>query len=197
MNKRMRKIGAAVATAGAALTLGASTASAEPGPPERPEVDFFDIALDEDDGLAVFTNIGRDDFCAWEAGGFEGPAPVAGLVPVMAKVTGQGAIVGSLQADVPIELWQADPDTPPFIGPCEDTDEQEAPWATGQVKWTGHDNDFDGSLTRTNVFGGTIRGTVVDVDGGTWLYLNTFRLQIDQDGEFRVVVDKFNLTPIG
>ena len=47
------------------------------------------------------------------------------------------------------------------------------------------------------VFGGTIRGTVVDVDGGAWRYLNTFRLQIDQDGEFRVVVDKFHLTPIG
>jgi hypothetical protein len=37
----------------------------------------------------------------------------------------------------------------------------------------------------------------VDVDGGAWRYLNTFRLQIDQDGEFRVVVDKFHLTPIG
>ena len=48
MNKPMRKIGVAVATAGVALTLGASTGSADPGPPDRPQVDFFDIALAED-----------------------------------------------------------------------------------------------------------------------------------------------------
>jgi hypothetical protein len=161
------------------------------------EVDFFDIVADEQHGLAVFVNIGRDDFCAWADDDFEGSAPVAGLVPAMVKETGQGALVGSLQADVPIELWQVDPDVPPFLDPCVDTDEQAGPWATGQVRWTGNDNDFDASLTRTNVFGGTIRGTVVDVEGGTWRYLNTFRLQIDQNDEFRFVVDKFNLTPIG
>lgn len=115
----------------------------------------------------------------------------------MVKETGQGALVGSFQANLPIELWQVDPDVPPFLDPCADTDEQDVPWATGQVRWTANDNDFDVSLTRTNVFGGTIRGTVVDVDGGTWRYLNTFRGQVDQDDEFRFVVDKFNLTPTG
>lgn len=195
MGKLIRNIsvlGAAVA----ALTVGAVPAQAA-GPPDRFELDFFDISADEQNGLVVFTNISRDGFCAWEAGGFDGPPPVAVLIPGQAKETGQGAVVGSLNGDVPIELWQADDDVPPFLSPCEDTDDQQGPWATGQAKWTGHDNDFDLSFTRTNVFGGTIRGTVVDVDGGTWHYLVTTRLQISQDDEFRVVVDKTNLTPIG
>lgn len=193
MGKLIRNV-SVVGAAVAALTIGAAPAYA--GPPDRAELDFFGISADEQNGLVVFMNISRDGFCAWAADGFAGPPPVAGLIPGQAHETGQGAVVGSLNGDVPVELWQVDDDVPPFVSPCEDTDDQEGPWAVGQLKWTANSNDFENSLTRTNVSGETIRGTVVDGDGGTWHYVATLRVQVDQDGAFRVVVDKTNLTPI-
>ena len=128
-------------------------------------------------------NITRDDFCAWEESEFDGPAPVGTLIPAKFKEVGPGAVVGSFQSatQVSIELWQVDPDVPPFIGPCEDTDEQSAPWASGEARWMATDNDLDVSLTRMNSFGDRVTAKVVDGAGGSWHYSATFQGQISKD----------------
>lgn len=133
------------------------TAQTSAAPPEQVELeDFFPGYADVEDGLAVFVNIGRDNVCEWADTGFAGPPPVDQTVLVQLKETGKGAVVASAQADLSVELWRFDPDVPPLVDPCPDTDAQDGPWATGTAHVEANDNDFDGSRTRTNSFG--IRG---------------------------------------
>jgi hypothetical protein len=167
------------------------------GPPERSEEPIFFLFPDPDNRLAVFVNITRENFCAWAAGGFDGAPPVETLVPVQFKETGQGAIVASFHAEAPVELWQLDADVPPFLGPCEDTDDQDAPWATGTARFGLTDNDVDVSLTRTNSFGGRTQATVTDADGRVWRYSCSGRFHITKDDEFIVRAEHCNLTPVG
>ena len=139
-----------------ALGLTAQTAAA---PPEQVELDdFAPLFADVGDGLGLFVNIGRDDYCAWVDGGFIGPPPVDKTISVKLNETGKGAVVASFQGDLKIELWRFDPDVPPLVDPCVDTDAQSGPWATGSAYVQANDNDFDGSRTRTNSFGSADRG---------------------------------------
>jgi hypothetical protein len=178
-----------------ALGLTAQTAAA---PPERVELDdFFPLFADVEDGLALFVNIGRDEYCAWVGGGFVGPPPVDETISVKLNETRKGAVVASFQGDLSIELWRLDPDVPPLVDPCVDTDAQSGPWATGSAHVEANDNDFDGSLTRTGSFGVRGQGTVEDASGGTWHFSWTNRLQITQDDEFRERSVNFNLHPVG
>lgn len=165
-------------------------------PPEQTQEPIFAVFADLEYGLAGFWNITREDYCAWQAGGFVGPPPVIELVPVTMHETGQGAVVASFKATRPIELWALDSDAA-IEDPCLDTDDQLAPWATGTIHVTANDNDFFVSMTRMNVFGDTGQGTVFDADGAAWHYSWTFRLQLSQDGEFRVIVDNSNLKKKG
>jgi hypothetical protein len=142
-------------------------------------------------------NIGRDDFCAWVDSGFVGPPPVDQTITVMLNETGKGAVVASFAGDLSIELWRFDPDVPPLVDPCVDTDGQSGPWATGKAHVEANDNDFDGSLTRTGSFGVRGQGTVEDASGGTWHLSWNSRFQITQDDEFVVRSEKFNLHPVG
>jgi hypothetical protein len=167
-------------------------------PPEQTEEPIFGVFPDLENGLAGFWNITRADFCAWQAAGFAGPPPVIELVPATMHETGQGAVAASFKATRPIELWALDSDVLPSLGdPCSDTDDQPAPWATGTVHVTSTDNDFFASMTRMNVFGDRGQGTVFDADGAAWHYSWTTRLQFTQDGEFTVIVDRFNLKKMG
>jgi len=168
-------------------------APAHSDPPEQTDEPILGVFADLEHGLAVFWNITREDYCAWQASGFAGPAPVIELVPATMHETGQGAVVTSYNATRPIELWALDSDVPPLGDPCSDTDEQSAPWATGAVHVTYTDNDFFVSMTRMNVFGDRGQGTVFDVDGAPWHYSWTFRAQLDQEGQFGVVVENYNL----
>lgn len=165
-------------------------------PPEQTDEPIFAVFADLEHGLAGFWNITREDYCAWQAGGFTGPRPVIEPIPVTRHETGQGAVVASFKGTRPIELWALDSDAA-LEDPCLDTDDQPAPWATGTVHVTGNDNDFFASMTRMNVFGDAGQGTVVDGDGAAWHYSWTFRLQLTQDGEFKVIVDNSNLKKKG
>lgn len=147
----MRKRGLVVAAL--ALLMMGLVAPTSAAPPQQSEEPIFLLFPDPENGLAVFVNITRENFCAWEAGGFVGPPPVGELVSAQFKETGQGAVVSSFQADVSIELWRFDSDVPPLVGACEDTDGQVGPWATGDARIEANDNDVDVSLTRTNSFG--------------------------------------------
>ena len=193
---RMRTVLVA-AMAALALALGL-TAQTSAAPPEQVELDDFSpLFADVEDGLALFVNIGRDDYCEWVDGGFVGPPPVDQTISVQLKETGKGAVVASFEGDLSIELWRFDPDVPPLVDPCVDTDAQNGPWATGTAHVQANDNDFDGSHTRTNSFGVRGQGTVEDASGGTWHFSWTDRLQITKDDEFRERVANFNLHPIG
>jgi len=187
----------ALVTALALLTLGL-TAQTSAAPPEQVELDdFAPLFADVDDGLGLFVNITRDDYCAWVDGGFIGPPPVDKTISVQLNETGKGAVVASFQGELSIELWRFDPDVPPLVDPCVDTDAQSGPWATGTAHVQANDNDFDGSRTRTNSFGVRGQGTVEDASGGTWHFSWANRLQITKDDEFRERAANFNLHPIG
>ena len=185
----------ALVAALALLALGL-TAQTSAAPPEQVELDdFAPTFVDVGDGLGLFVNIGRDDYCAWVEGGFMGPPPVDETVSFQLNETGTGAVVASFQGDLSIELWRFDSDV--LVDPCVDTDAQSGPWATGSAHVQANDNDFDGSGTRTNSFGVRGQGTVEDASGGTWHFSWTNRLQNTKDGEFRERAANFNLHPIG
>jgi hypothetical protein len=111
--------------------------------------------------------------------------------------TKKGAVVGSFRANVSIELWRFDADVPPLVGPCDDTDGQSAPWATGTAHIAANDNDLDVSLTRTKSFGDKGQASVEDADGGDWHYSWTFHARISKDDVFDVSVEDYNLSRRG
>jgi hypothetical protein len=161
------------------------------------EEPIFLLFPDTENGLAVFVNITREDYCAWEAGGFVGPPPVEELVESQVVETKKGAVVGSFRANVSIELWRLDADVPPLVGPCEDTDGQSAPWATGTAHIAANDNDLDVSLTRTKSFGDKGQATVEDAAGDEWHYSWTFHARISKGDIFDVSVEDYNLSRKG
>ena len=172
-------------------------APATAAPPERVEVgDFFLITLDVEHEQVVFWNITREDFCAWEASNFEGPPPVLADVSAQFVVTGNGVLIALFRGTAPLELWRLDEDAD-LSGPCQDTDAQSAPWAVGTASLTFTDNDVEVSGSRTNSFGGALRGTVTDADGTAWHFSAAARFLITRDGEFRVVVENFTLARRG
>ena len=193
---RKRRLVAVLATA---LLMTVTALPAQADPPVQGVEPFFTIMADVENGLAVFWNITRDGFCAWEAGGFAGPPPVIELVPGSFHETGKGALVGSFQAERPIELWTFDDDVPPLVSACGDTDDQSGPWATGVALVTGNDNDIAVTGTRTNSFGERGRGTVEDGDGDRWHYSWTFRATctVDCEAGFSLKVENANLKKQG
>jgi hypothetical protein len=165
-------------------------------PPETVEEPFFVLFPDLDYEVAVFWNVTRDGFCAWEAGGFAGPPPALKPVEVTTNETGQAAIVLSISDSSGMELWRLDADAD-LSGPCQDTDDQPGPLATGSGRFGVNDNDLDVSLTRTNSFGDHGQGRLTGSDGGRWHYSWLFRALIDQDGGFTLVVQDSNLVRAG
>jgi hypothetical protein len=195
MRRRRRRALSVIGVLTLLTTLVVAPTSA--APPERVEVeDFFQILLDLEHGQIAFWNITREDFCAWEAGGFAGPPPVLEDVSAQFVETGKGAVVAHFSGTAPLELWRLDEDAD-LSGACQDTDAQSAPWAEGTANLTANDNDLAVSGTRTNSFGGRIRGTVTDADGTAWHYLVLQRFLITRDGEFRVVAENFTLARAG
>jgi len=181
--------------AGAAALALLATAAVSPAtaaPPNRIEVEVFVIALDLEHELVVFWNISRDDFCAWEESEFDGPPPVTMLVPAQEHVVRGEVLLATYGGTSSLELWMLDEDAD-LSGPCQDTDAQAGPWATGTADLKGHDNDVDVSLTRTNAFGEQLNGTVVDVDGNTWRFSAGVQLRIDRSEEFHFITERFTL----
>jgi len=188
----MRKLVAACGALALLITLAGPVAA---GPPDRFEDPAFNaIFPDVENQLVAFWNITRDDFCAWEAGGFVGDDPTLEPVPVQVQTTPTGAMIRRFSAVRYFELWTMNEDAP-LTGPCEDTDDSTAPWATGSGRWAGNDNDLDhdgsvaAGLYRTDAFGDRGHATVVDVDGQEWAYHWVFRGVYDKNLDFRLVVD--------
>jgi hypothetical protein len=188
----MRKL---VAAAGALLLVMALATPASAGRAARFEdPGLFSIFPDVENQLVVFWNITRDDYCAWEAGGFVGDPPIDAPVTVQVVESPTGALVLRWSADRHFELWTMNEDAP-LTGPCEDTDDSTAPWAVGTGHMSNNDNDLDhdGSvalgLYRTNSFGDRGQATVVDADGVMWSYQWVFRGVYDKNLDFRPVVD--------
>jgi hypothetical protein len=142
---------------------------------------IFGLFPDEENGVAVFWNITRENFCEWEAGGFEGEPPVESLVPADIVETDDGALMGSYNATRPMELWTLDADVPPLISACEDTDDNGDPWATGSATVVGKDNDLLSDTVDLNIFGDKGRGTVYEADGTAWSYSWLFRIWIGDE----------------
>jgi hypothetical protein len=97
----------------------------------------------------------------------------------------------------PVKVLVRDDDMPIFLYAASSTDELcEAvfggaipePIATGTVRVVLNDNDVDVSLTRTNSFGFTAKGTLERADGTACAFSATFRALITREGEFRVLV---------
>ena len=168
-------------------------APASAAPPVREDVDFFAITLDLEHEQVIFWNISRDDFCAWEASNFEGPAPVQQLMPAQFVETSNGAVILLGGGVSTLELWTLD-EGADLSGPCQDTDAQDGPWAVGTARWTLNDNDVDVSGSRSNAFGERAQGSAVDAAGNTWHISWHFRLLIDRNGEFRVLSEQFTLS---
>ena len=176
-----------IVTASLALALLAAPVAA--APPQRSAEPLFFIFLNEELGAVEFFNIDRDEFCAWEAGGFVGDAPVETLVPEQSVATGKGALVVRNVVTSTYDIWLLDDDAD-LSGPCQDTDDQDGPWATGFARVMSNDNDLDVSGTRTNSFGDRGQGTVREVATGQgWALSWTFRATIDRHGTFYVRAD--------
>jgi hypothetical protein len=150
-----------------ALLLAVLALPAQADPPEQFETDAFNVFLDSENELVLFWNTTRDAFCDWVDSDFEGPSPVIELVAVREVETGKGAIVGSFRATRPVEMWTLD-EGADLSGPCADTDDQSAPWATGEITVNANDNDLVLTGTRTNSFGDRGHGAVVDAAGCPW-----------------------------
>ncbi len=180
-----------------ALLAAALAVPAAANAPQRLEEPIFLLFPDAKYRLAVFVNIARDDYCDWEAGGFVGAPPVGELVESQVVETQKGALVGSFRANVSIELWQLDDDVPPLVGPCEDTDGQAAPWATGAAHVEANDNDLDATLTRTNSFGDRGQANVTEGAGAAWHYSWRFQATISKNDIFAVRLENSTLARKG
>ena len=186
----MRKFSAITAAAVILLTMAVPVSAA---PPERGEDAIFTVFPDPSNGLVVFWNIGRDDYCAWEASDPDSDPPVAGMVPFKFVSTPTGPIVASYWGSGPLELWALD-ENAELTGPCEDTDDSPDPWAIGaaQSRYTDNDLDhnasLDAGLHRTNAFGDRGQGAVRDADGHAWSFSWLTRVLFDGKGESREIV---------
>ena len=177
----------------AAFVAFASPAVADPpdssGVVERLVIPDFTIVLDADEGFVVFVNITRDDFC--DSGG---PQEDWNFHLVNSP---SGALVARIQAeDVPVYLHPLNEGVPPFVGPCEDS--QEEPAFVGTADVTLNDNDVFVSGGRTNSFGQRGHGIVYAADDGSaWHYSWTSRAHIDKDGVFRFTAENSSFHPFG
>lgn len=179
----MRRI---IAALFAALTLlGVMATSSSPvgaTPPQEAVFDDFIVLFpDLNVNKSVWINITARDFCNWLASGPEGPPPAIDPVIGIGVGTGQGAIVGRIDQELHIELWEFDENPSPLIGPCEDIAQQLAdpeaePWATGTARFQAKNNDVDFTGTRGVSFGDRTTAQVVDQAGNEYSYRNVFRL---------------------
>ncbi len=187
----MRKLTSLAAAGVLALVVVGPAAAA---PPERFQDDtIFSIFPDTDNGVVVFWNMTRDAYCDWEASDFDGPPPTGNAIAVRSHATPTGPVIFSYYGTAPLELWTLDAGAD-LSGPCQDTDDSSAPWATGSAhaRYTDNDLDHRGSidagLRRTDSYGERGEGKVVDADGGTWTYGWHWRTVADSEGNARDVV---------
>jgi hypothetical protein len=170
-----------LAIALASLTLvGVPAGAASAGPPLDVEVpDFIQLLLDADEGKSTWINITAPDFCAWALGGFMGPPPVVDdAVPATLNFTAKDgeAVVASVKSDdLYIEVWNLDDPDGPFLGPCEDIQDQllagSDPWATGTTSVNAQTNNLFFPPAEPRTVSDGVSGTaLLDVSGESYRY---------------------------
>jgi hypothetical protein len=144
------------------------------------------------DDMVAAENAFRDWILAGEPGDPpEFPVVLAGApITITEKNVGQGNIRGSFTGTVPIELWTFEEDKSPSLDnlwfPCIDTDglldgtdeviDAGELFAAGTAKWSGKDNDLEGSGPRTNIWGDRIAATLSGPTGD-YSYIVVFKNQ--------------------
>ena len=176
-------------------------------------------------GLILFVNSTREDFCtaemvaweedflAWLEGGEVGDPPENPGYDGIETVTATRMPVGQhnawikWSATVPVELWSFDEGVFPDaigVGPCTDSDEEGELVATGTGTWTSSDNDSWGDPPepgpRTNVIKDTVSAELSG-PGGDYAYTVTgrsvFRNALSDDFRFLHGGLRSTLTPLG
>ncbi|HEX6335455.1 MAG TPA: hypothetical protein VFZ85_00735 [Jiangellaceae bacterium] len=110
---------------------------------------------DFDNGLVGFLNTTRESYCAWEAGGHVGPAPLLiDASPAWSRVTGTGELSGVARDALHLELWPMDGDAT-GAGPCEDTSDATEPFAAGLADVRARDRELDGTDDGHGAYGRT------------------------------------------
>jgi hypothetical protein len=155
-------------------------ASADP-PVEEVWTDYFVLFPDVNVDKSVFINITARDFCDWLETGPVGPPPVLDDAVVARGVpTTNGAVVGRIDAELYIELWNFDDPSADLVGPCEDIQQQldngDDPFATGIAQFKAKTNDAFESDSRGITFGDRTSAVLVGQDGTDYHYKNVFRL---------------------
>ena len=165
---------AAVALAAGALPLSLATTSPAAAIPPHAEKNAPLLAVfpDFDNQLVGYLNITRADFCAWEAGGFVGEAPLLEAAsPAWTRVTGTGEVSGVARDELHLELWPMDADAA-GMSSCEDTSDATGPFATGRADVRASDrgvfdtDDGHGAYVADM----TIHAELTGVDGGRYRY---------------------------
>lgn len=139
---------AAIAFAAAALplSLAATTSPAAAIPPHAEEIaPLLAVFPDFDNHLVGFLNVTRHEYCAWEAGGAVGEAPlIKPASPAWSRTTGTGEFSGVARDELHFELWPMDAD-PAGMSACEDTSDAAEPFATGRADVRASDRALDGT----------------------------------------------------
>lgn len=173
---------------------------------------------DLENELVAFINTDRASYCTpeviafeyaifdWLIGGMVGPPPPEPVFPdgdelvtVRFKETGKGALVIHIdEDDLAMELWAMDsPENRPFVGPCTDTDDDGAFFASGTTSFKNNDNDLFGSGSRGNAFGRRGTASVTDADGTeysyTWRFHLNSRCYTPEDGPPACLIDTAKL----
>lgn len=148
------------------------------------------IAPDLDNGLVVFVNLTRNDFCPWLAGGAVG-IRLGSLVDWHIETGRDQDFVGIVgQGTLPLELSRLDDDAE-LTGACTDTDQSTEPFAVGEAEVM---MNVMTQGAETDVMRG--RGTVVDAAGNEYRYHFTGMSGVDGQDVLRRVDDFGLLVPL-
>lgn len=212
--RRLFTLGAAVAL----VLTGAFVSAAQSAAPEKLELPLITVFPDYENDVVVFVNTTREDYCtsevaaaeeaffAWLDGGMVGPPPPEaeqpeGLMSVSLQLVTVRSGATVLKGDargVHFELWELDdPADQTGVGPCTDTDDAAAFFASGAGTYRVRDNDVDVSGTRGNAFGDRGSAVVTDESGQRYRYTVVFhvndRCHAPETAPSACLVDKSSL----
>lgn len=164
---------AAVALAAGALTLAPTANTAAAIPPHAEEIaSILAVFPDFDNGLVGYLNVTREAFCAWEANGYAGPAPLLNETsPAWARVTGTGELSGVARDQLHLELWPMDANAA-GVSSCADTSDATEPFATGSADVRASDRGVDDTDDGHGAYAAdmTIHAALTGPDGSRYGY---------------------------
>jgi hypothetical protein len=173
MSSISQRAAAAVAAGALPLSLAAAPSPAAAIPPHAEEIaPLIAVFPDFESRLVGYLNTTREDFCAWEAGGYVGEAPLLKPAsPGWTWTSGTGEVSGMARDELHLELWTMDADAGGESS-CEDTDDAAGPFATGPADVQASDrglfdtDDGKGAYVAHLSF----RALLAGADGGRYRY---------------------------